>query len=177
MVIIEKLKYLNLEISTGKPINTKEDINIRCRLNSSEEHSWHSSNSQLNLIVDLIHNFYINWRKRQDDLEIKFENLYKEHKQLEEQYRLLNNKINLILKFLDESKAKQNLYSQNCEYIKEEITRFAQRIDSLRGKLNTKMCDKEIVLSSSGLVITSRTIISEKWTYLRALPEIAGDSS
>jgi hypothetical protein len=115
MIIIEKLKYLNLEISTGKSINTKEDINIRCRLNSSEEHSWHSSNSQLNLIVDLIHNFYIHWVKRQDDIEIKFENLYKEHKQLEEQYILLNNKINLILKFLDESKTKQNLYGKKCE--------------------------------------------------------------
>jgi hypothetical protein len=49
-------------------------------------------NSQLNLIVDLIQNLYINLRKRQDDLELKFENLYKEHKQLEEHYTLLNNK-------------------------------------------------------------------------------------
>jgi hypothetical protein len=68
-------------------------------------------NSQLNLIVDLIQIFYINLGKRQDDLEIKFENLYKEHKQLEEQYILLNNKLNLILKSLDESKAKQTLYN------------------------------------------------------------------
>jgi hypothetical protein len=75
---------------------------------------------------------------------------------------LLNNKINLILKFLDESKAKQNLYSQNCECIKEEVTRLAQYIDSLRGKLNTERSDKEIVLSSSGLVTTSRTINLEK---------------
>jgi hypothetical protein len=90
---------------------------------------------------------------------------------------LLNNKINLILKFLDESKAKQNLYSQNCEYIKEEVTRLAQCIDSLRGKLNTERCDKEIVLSSSGLVTTNRTSKFKKYTYPRALPEIAGDSS
>jgi arginine decarboxylase-like protein len=54
MFIIEKLKYLNLEIFTGKSINTKEIIKIRYRLNSTEEHSWHSSNGQLNLIVDLI---------------------------------------------------------------------------------------------------------------------------
>jgi hypothetical protein len=60
MFIIEKLKYLNLEISTGKSINTKENIKIRCRLNLTEDHSWHSSNSQLNLIVDLIQKFYIN---------------------------------------------------------------------------------------------------------------------
>jgi hypothetical protein len=55
-------------------------IYIRCRLNSLEEHSWHSSNSELNLIIDLIQIFYINWGKRQDNLKIKFENLYKEHK-------------------------------------------------------------------------------------------------
>jgi predicted nucleic acid-binding Zn-ribbon protein len=94
-------------------------------------------NSQLNLIVDLIQKIYINWEKRQDDLEIKFENLYKEHKQLEEQYTLLNNKLNLILKFSDENKAKQTLYNQNCEYIKEDVMRLAHRIDSLKGKLNT----------------------------------------
>jgi predicted nucleic acid-binding Zn-ribbon protein len=122
----------------------------------------HSSNSQLNLIVDLIQNFYINWGKRQDDLELQFENLYKEHKQLEEQYTLLNNKLNLILNYSDESKAKQTLYNQNSEYIKEDIMRLTQCIDSLKGKLNTESIDKEIVLSSSGLVTTSRTINSER---------------
>jgi hypothetical protein len=131
MIIIKKLKYLNLEISTGKSINTKENIKIRCRLNSTEYHSWHSPNSQLNLIVDLIQKNYINWGKRQDDLKLKFENLYKEYKQLEEQYTLLNNKLNLILNFSDKSKAKQTPYNQNSEYIKEEVTRLTQRIDSL----------------------------------------------
>jgi predicted nucleic acid-binding Zn-ribbon protein len=168
---------LNLEVSTYKTINTKENINIRCRVNSLEEHSWHSSNSQLNLIANLIQNFYISWGKRQDDLELKFKNLYKEHKQLEEQYTLLNNKINLVLKFLDESKANQNLYNQNCEYIKEEVTRLSQHIESLKSKFNTEKSDKEIVLSSSGLVTTTRTINSERWTYLRALAEEAGDSN
>jgi len=81
------------------------------------------------------------------------------------------------LNFLDESKAKQTLYNQNSEYIKEEVTRLTQRIDSLKGKLNTENIDKEIVLSSSGLVATSRTINSERWTYLRALPERARNSS
>jgi hypothetical protein len=81
------------------------------------------------------------------------------------------------LNFLDESKAKQTLYNQNSEYIKEEVTRLTQRVDSLKGKLNTKSVDKEIVPSSSGLVITSRTINSERWTYLRALPEKARNSS
>jgi hypothetical protein len=90
---------------------------------------------------------------------------------------LLNNKLNLILNLLDESKAKQTLYNQNSEYIKEEVTRLTQRIDSLKGKLNTENIDKEIVLSSSGLVATSRTINSERWTYLRALPERARNSS
>jgi hypothetical protein len=90
---------------------------------------------------------------------------------------LLNNKINLILNYLDESKAKQNLYIQNCEYLKEEDTRFSQCLDSLKNKLNTEKCEKEIVLSSSGLVTTTRAINSEIWIYLRALPEKANDSS
>ena len=81
------------------------------------------------------------------------------------------------MNFLDESKAKQTLYNQNSEYIKEEVTRLTQRIDSLKGKLNTENIDKEIVLSSSGLVATSRTINSERWTYLRALQEKARNSS
>lgn len=81
------------------------------------------------------------------------------------------------MNLLDESKAKQTLYNQNSEYIKEEVTRLTQRIDSLKGKLNTENIDKEIVLSSSGLVATSRTINSERWTYLRALPERARNSS
>jgi predicted nucleic acid-binding Zn-ribbon protein len=143
----------------------------------TEDHSWHSSNSQLNLIIDLIQKIYINWGKRQDDLELKFENLYKEHEQLEEQYTLLNKKLNLILNFSDESKAKQTLYNQNSEYIKEWVTRLTQRIDSLKVKLNTESVDKEIVFSSFGLVTTSRTINSERWIYLRALPEKTRNSS
>jgi hypothetical protein len=67
-----------------------------------------------------------------------------------------------------------------CVYhtqIKEEVTRLAQHIDSLKGKLNTERFDKEIVLSSSGLVTTNRTINSKRWTYLRALLEKVRDSS
>jgi hypothetical protein len=90
---------------------------------------------------------------------------------------LLNNKLNLILNFSDESKAKQTLYNQNSEYIKEEVTMLTQRIDSLKGKLNIESVDKEIVLYSSVLVTTSRTINSERWIYLRALPEKARNSS
>jgi hypothetical protein len=75
---------------------------------------------------------------------------------------LLNNKLNLILNFLDESKAKQTLYNQNSEYIKEDVMMLTQRIDFLKGKLNTESVDNEIVLSSSGLVTTSRIINSER---------------
>ena len=64
---------MNLEVNTGKSVNTKENLNITCRINSSQEHTWHTSHGQINLIVDLIHNFYISWCKRQDDLELKFE--------------------------------------------------------------------------------------------------------
>jgi hypothetical protein len=64
------------------------------------------------------------------------------------------------LNFSDESKVKQTLYNQNSEYIKEEVTRLTERLDSLKDKLNTERFDKEIVLSSSGLVTTSKTINS-----------------
>ena len=94
---IEKLYYLNLEVNTGNTVSTKENINIRCRINSYEEPTWHTSHGQINLIVDLIHNFYITWGKRQDDLELKFERLQKEHKHLEEQYLVTNKKLELAL--------------------------------------------------------------------------------
>jgi hypothetical protein len=81
------------------------------------------------------------------------------------------------LNYFNESKAKQNLYIQNCEYIKEEVTRFSQRLDYLKNKLNTEKCEKEIVLSSSGLVTTTRVINLERWIYLRDLPEKIKDSS
>jgi len=101
---IEKFHYLNLEVNIGKTVTTKENINIRCRLNSSKEHIWHTSHGQINLIVDLIHNFYISWGKRQDDLELKFDRLQKEHKLLEEQYLATNNKLELALQILEGSK-------------------------------------------------------------------------
>jgi hypothetical protein len=81
------------------------------------------------------------------------------------------------LNYFNESKAKQNLYIQNCEYIKEEVTRFSQRLYYLKNKLNTEKCEKEIVLSSSGLVTTTRVINLERWIYLRDLPEKTKDSS
>lgn len=47
MVIIEKLKYLNLdwEVYTGMIIRTKDNINLRCRLNPTEDPCWDSTNS------------------------------------------------------------------------------------------------------------------------------------
>jgi hypothetical protein len=57
------------------------------------------------------------------------------------------------------------------------VLKLTQRIDSLKGKLNTENVNKEIVLTSSGLVTISRTINSERWVYLRALPEKARNSS
>jgi hypothetical protein len=55
--------------------------------------------------------------------------------------------------------------------------RLAQRIDSLKGKPSIERFDKKIVISSSGLITTIRTINSERWTYLRALSEKARDLS
>ena len=150
----QSLDKLNSEGNIGKVINTKDNINIRCRLNHNEDHSWHSNNSQLNLIVDLIYNFYITWDKRQGDLEQKIEELYKVQKEIEEQYSYLSNKLNSTLKLIEEYKTRQNKVSQNSDYIKELL----DKIVSNQGK--------EIILASSGIVTSSQAINSEKWIYL-----------
>ena len=170
---IEKLHYLNLEINTGKTVNTKENINIRCRLNSSEEHTWHTSHGQINLIVDLIHNFYISWGKRQDELELKFDRLQKEHKHLEEQYSATNNKLELALQILEESKVSLGKISQNSDYIKKDITFLYKKTDNI----NIVEHNKEIVLSSTGIVESTRSLNSERWKYLRASLEETSHSS
>ena len=153
-------------MNTGKTVNTKENINIRCRLNSSEEHTWHTSHGQINLIVDLIHNFYISWGKRQDDLELKFDRLQKEHKHLEEQYLAINNKLDLALQILEESKVSLGKISQNSDYIKKDITFLYKKTDN-----NIVEHNKEIVLSSAGIVESTRSLNSERWKYLRAYLE------
>lgn len=163
MVKIEKLHYLSLEVNTGKTVHTKENINIRCRINNSEDHTWHTSNSQLNLIVDLIHNFYISWGKRQDDLELKFEKLHKEIKSLEEKYIILNTKLELVLQALEDSKSLLTRSSQNSDYIKKDITHLYNKLENINSDHN-----KEIVLSSTGIVEYNRSLYSEKWKYLKA---------
>ena len=158
-------------MNTGKTVTTKENINIRCRLNSSEEHTWHTSHGQINLIVDLIHNFYISWGKRQDELELKFDKLQKEHKHLEEQYSATNNKLELALQILEESKASLGRISQNSDYIKKDITYLYKKTD------NIVEHNKEIVLSSAGIVESTRSLNSERWKYLRASLEETSHSS
>ena len=158
-------------MNTGKTVNTKENINIRCRLNSSEEHTWHTSHGQINLIVDLIHNFYISWGKRQDDLELKFDRLQKEHKHLEEQYSATNNKLELALQILEESKVSLGRISQNSDYIKKDITYLYKKTN------NIVEHNKEIVLSSAGIVESTRSLNSDRWKYLRASLEETSHSS
>ena len=158
-------------MNTGKTVTTKENINIRCRLNSSEEHTWHTSHGQINLIVDLIHNFYISWGKRQDDLELKFDRLQKEHKHLEEQYSATNNKLELSLQILEESKVSLGRISQNSDYIKKDITYLYKKTD------NIVEHNKEIVLSSAGIVESTRSLNSDRWKYLRASLEETSHSS
>jgi len=150
-------------VNTGKTVTTKENINIRCRLNSSEEHTWHTSHGQINLIVDLIHNFYISWGKRQDDLELKFDKLQKEHKHLEEQYSATNNKLDLALQILEESKVSLGKISQNSDYIKKDITYLYKKIDNI----NIVEHNKEIVLSSAVIIESTRSLNLEIWKYLR----------
>jgi len=160
-------------VNTGKTVTTKENINIRCRLNSSEEHIWHTSHGQINLIVDLIHNFYISWGKRQDELELKFDRLQKEHKHLEEQYSATNNKLELALQILEESKVSLGKISQNSDYIKKDITFLYKKTDNI----NIVEHNKEIVLSSTGIVESTRSLNSERWKYLRASLEETSHSS
>ena len=152
-VIFEKLKYLNSEINTRKIINTKENINIRCRLNSPEEHTWHSSQGQLNLLVNLIHNLYITWGKRQDELDIKLDKLYKNHKEIEENISLIQNKINLTLQKLEEGKAEQIKYYQNSDYIKEEVSLIYKKLES-----------KKVIIEQKRYQVTRRGIKSTNRT-------------
>jgi len=152
---------LNLEVNTGKTVKTKDNINIKCRINSSEEHIWHTSHGQFNLIVDLIHNFYISWGKRQDDLELKFERLQKEYKHLEEKYSVINNKLELVLQALEDSKVSLGRISQNSDYIKKDITKKLENINIVEHS-------REIVLSSTGVIEINRSLNSEKWQYLKA---------
>ena len=169
---IEKLHYLNLEVNTRKTVNTKENINIRCRLNSSEEHTWHISHGQINLIVDLIHNFYISWGKRQDHLELIFDRLQKEHRHLEEQYSAINNKFEITLQTLEESKVSLGRINQNSDYIKNEITCLYKNLDNI----NIAEHSKEIVLPSAEIV-EFRSLNSKRWKYLRTSLEETSHSS
>lgn len=175
LVTIEKLKYLNLEINTGKLINTKENINIRCRINSSEEHIWHSSQGQLNLLVDLVHNLYITWGKRQDDLDTKLERLYKEHRQIEEKYSSIHNKLNLALQILEEGKTEQHKYCQNSDYIKEEVSLLHKKLDFKR--IVREQEESSLVLASAGIVSSTIAINSDKWNYLKVSAEETNLSS
>jgi hypothetical protein len=170
---IEKLHYLNLEVNTGKTVKTKENINIKCRINSSEDHTWHTSHGQINLLVDLIHNFYISWGKRQDDLELKFESLQKEHKQLIELYSATNNKLELALRALEESKGSLGRISQNSDYIKKDISYLYKKLEHINIIENSK----EIVLSSTGVVEVNRSLNSEKWQYLKVSLEETSHSN
>ena len=119
----------------------------------------------------MIHNFYISWGKRQDDLELKFARLQKEHKHLEEQYSATNNKLELALQILEESKVSLGRISQNSDYIKKDITYLYKKTD------NIVEHNKEIVLSSAGIVESTRSLNSERWKYLRACLEETSHSS
>jgi hypothetical protein len=143
--IIERLSYLNLEASSGKVINTKDNINIRCRINPLEEHTWHTSHSQLNIVVDLIYNFLITWEKRQDNLEQKLEIFIKNNQKLVERCSALNNKFDLILHKLEEAKGKQNIVCKNNDYIKEEVINTSRNLGNLLNKISV---NKESLLGT-----------------------------
>ena len=161
-LIIERLKYLNLEVSAGKVIKTKENIDLRCRINPSEEHTWHTTHSQLNTVVDLIYNFFISWGKRQDNLDQKFENLFKEYQNLVEKYSGLNNKIDIALHKLEEAKAKQNIVSRNSDYIKEEVLSIGKSLGQGHPKNKVLLANTETrqdILKIKELVQEVKTLV------------------
>ena len=161
-LIIERLKYLNLEVSAGKVIKTKENIDIRCRINPSEEHTWHTTHSQLNIVVDLIYNFFISWGKRQEHLDQKFESLFKEYQKLAEKYSGLNNKIDIALHKLEEAKARQNTFSRNNDYIKEEVQSIGKGIGHCLNKNKDLLPNTETrqdILKIKELVQEVKTLI------------------
>jgi predicted transcriptional regulator len=96
--------------------------------------------------------------KRQDNLELKFESLQKEHKQLKEQYSATNNKLELALQALKESKVSLGRISQNCDYIKKDISYLYKKLEYI----NIVEHSKEIVLSSAGVVEFNRSLNLEK---------------
>ena len=120
----------------------------------------------------MIHNFYISWGKRQDDLELKFDRLQKDHKHLKEWYSDTNNKLELALQILEESKVSLGKISQNSDYIKKDITFLYKKTDN-----NIVEHNKEIVLSSAGIVESTRSLNSDRWKYLRASLEETSHSS
>jgi hypothetical protein len=109
-------------------VKSKDNIDIRCRINPSEDHTWHTSHSQLNIVVDLIYNFFISWGKRQENLDQKLESLLKEYQKLIERFSGLNNKVDIALHKLEEAKTRQNTVCRNNDYIKEEVLSLGKSI-------------------------------------------------
>ena len=121
----------------------------------------------------MIHNFYISWGKRQDDLELKFDRLQKKYRHLEEQYSATNNTLELALQTLEESKVSLGRINQNSDYIKKKITYLYKNLDNI----NIVEHSKEIVLPSAGIVEFTRSLNSERWKYLRASLEETSHSN
>lgn len=52
-----------------------------------------------------------------------------------------------------------------------------QLLVQILNKIKSEESSKEIVLASSGIVTSTRTINSERWTYLKAISEEIKDSN
>ena len=119
---------------------------------------WHTSHSQLNTVVDLIYNFYISWGKRQDNLDQKFESLFKEYQKVADKYSGLNNIIHLALHKLEEAKARQNTICKNNDYIKEEVLSIGRYLS--KGKESLPRTEsRQDILEIKKLVQEVKTLI------------------
>ena len=65
---------------------------------------------------------------------------------------------------MEESKVYLGRISQNSDYTKKDIAQLYKKLECI----NTVEYNKEIVLSSAGIVELNRSLNSEKWMYLRA---------
>jgi hypothetical protein len=83
----------------------------------------------------LIYNFFISWGKRQDNLDQKFESLFKEYQKLVEKYSGINNKIDIVLLKLEEAKSRQNIVCKNNDYTKEEVVATGKNLGCLLNKI------------------------------------------
>lgn len=83
-----------------------------------------------------------------------------------------NRALNEVAKYLSPSVgfSDHDLPKEDSKLIIRQNNTILQLLIQVLEKLNSVQSNKDIVLSSSGIVSSSRNINSEKWMYLKASP-------